>query len=469
VPQDRQTNFPQDFIWGAATASYQIEGAISEGGRGPSIWDTFSHTPGRVHNDDNGDVACDHFNRYGEDLELISDLGLKAYRFSIAWPRIQPTGKGPLNHEGLDFYRRLVEGLREKGVTPVATLYHWDLPQPLEDAGGWRVRDTSYYFSDYASIVAEALGDSIGSWITLNEPWCSAWLGYGIGVHAPGDQDLAAAVAATHHLLLGHGLAVGAIREHSTSNVGITLNLANIRAASSDEADLTAARLADGNANRIFLDPIFKGAYPNDMAQHYGAIMPEIHEGDLATISTPIDFLGINFYAPSTIASRDRIDQARIAGYLVDDSKAPNLVDRDMGAIGVGRPGVPRTPMRWEVESDALRELLVRVRDDYGRFPIFITENGRANDDYVGSDGSVKDPERIEYVHDHLLAVHQAIESGVDVKGYFLWSLMDNFEWSYGFSKRFGIIWVDYDTGRRVKKDSFHWYKNVISEGGFPK
>lgn len=455
--------FPPGFVWGAATASYQIEGAVTEDGRGPSIWDTFSHTPGKVRHGDTGDVACDHFHRLDEDLDLIAELGIDSYRFSIAWPRIQPDGKGPANSAGLDFYRRLVGGLRDRGIKPAATLYHWDLPQALEDAGGWRVRDTSYRFAEYAALCVESLGDQVGMWITLNEPWCSSWLGHAYGYHAPGHRDLGAALAANHHLLLGHGLAVEALRASTSAPVGITLNLANVRSASQHEDDLRAARLVDGVSNRLFLDPIFRAQYPVDMVEHFEGQMPTIEEGDLTEISRTLDFLGINYYQPTLVGSRDRIAEHRNAGYLVDISRPATIVDESLRSVGMHRPGVDRTPMEWEIEPDSLRELLVNVRENYTELPIYITENGCANDDYVAPDGGIHDEERTRYLIGHIGAVHDAISAGVDVRGYFVWSLMDNFEWSEGYSRRFGITWVDYDSGRRVPKDSFRFYQGVAS------
>jgi beta-glucosidase len=456
-------NFGQDFLWGTATASYQIEGAIAEGGRGRSIWDTFSHTPGKVINGDTGDVACDHYNRLDEDLELLADLGVAAYRFSIAWPRIQPDGTGSPNQDGIDFYSRLVDGLLERNITPVPTIYHWDLPQGLQDKGGWKVRDTSYRFADYAGIVTEALGDRITQWITLNEPWCSAWLGYAIGVHAPGEKNIADAVSATHHLLLGHGLALQKMRTLTDAQIGITLNLSVVRPASQDQADTDVARLVDGNLNRIFLDPIFKKSYPADLVEHYGGTIGEATKEDLDIIGQKIDFLGVNFYFPSTVVARQNIDKARSNGLYVDTSNEPNLVDADFGSAGVHRMGVKRTAMDWEIEAGALTELLVRVHDDYSNLPIMITENGCAAHDYVNPSGEVIDDDRVEYLESHIQALSNAIAKGVDVSGYFVWSLLDNFEWAYGYSRRFGIVWIDYETQRRIPKRSFHRYKEIIA------
>lgn len=460
--------FPEGFLWGAATASYQIEGAVKADGRGVSIWDTFSHATGRTHNGDTGDVACDHYGRLQEDLDLISSLGLGAYRFSVAWPRIQPDGRGRPNQAGVDFYRRLVDGLRERGVVPAATLYHWDLPQALEDSGGWVSRDTAMRFGEYVALVAEALGDSVGLWITLNEPWCSAWLGYARAVHAPGRSDIGAALAAHHHLLVGHGEAVQALRSRVAGQVGITLNLAPIRAASEHPDDLAAARRVDGNANRMFLDPIFRGSYPADMAEHYSSYDPGLSvalDGDAATIAQPLDFLGVNFYSPQFVADPGRLDEARAAGFVVRSSDG-GLVGADLRAHGIERPDQRRTAMGWEVDAEALGELLGRLRRDYGQFPIYITENGAATHDYVDPEGRVIDHDRISYIDEHLRALGEVIEAGVDVRGYFVWSLMDNFEWALGYSRRFGLVWVDYPTGTRIPKASFAWYREVAAANG---
>ncbi len=465
----RPITFPAGFTWGTATAAYQIEGAVSAEGRGPSIWDTFSHSAGRTRNGDTGDIATGHYRRLEEDLDLLAELGAPGYRFSIAWPRIQPTGKGPVNVEGLDFYRRLVGGLRQRGIAPVATLYHWDLPQPLEDAGGWSERDTAERFAEYAALAAEALGDDVALWITLNEPWCSAWAGYGEGSHAPGDRNLGRASAATHHLLLAHGLAVPAIRAASpASAVGITLNLTPITPATDHPADKAAASRADGNQNRLFLDPLFKGAYPEDVLDHYAGLSPGfsvVRPGDLEVIGAAIDFLGVNFYSPQTVVARGRADEARRAGFNVGPPR-PNPIAEDLDSLAVLTPARPVTQMGWEVAPDGLAELLVRIRHDYSALPIYITENGAATEDYVDPDGRVHDPERISYIEAHLRAVHRAIEAGVDVRGYFVWSLLDNFEWAQGYARRFGLVWVDFPSGERIRKESFAWYQQVVARNG---
>jgi beta-glucosidase len=460
--------FPDGFVWGAATAAYQIEGSVKAGGRGLSIWDTFSHEPGRTSNGDTADVTCDHYRRVDEDLDLMQRLGLDAYRFSVAWPRIQPEGKGPALQPGLDFYRRLVDGLRQRGITPVPTLYHWDLPQALEDAGGWTARETSERFAAYAAIVAEALGDRVGMWVTLNEPWCSAWAGYGQGRHAPGRQDISAAVLATHHLLLGHAGAAQAVRAATSEPVGITLNLSRFRGVSDHPDDRAAAIRAEGNFNRLFLEPLFHGQYPADMADHYPGLRPEsgvVTPDDLVRIAQPLDFLGINYYSPQHIAHAASMTADLATQSSVSHHPADPVAD-DLEFASIRQADVEATTMGWEVDPAALGELLRWVRDMYTATPIYVTENGAAYGDYVGPDGAVRDPERIAYLDRHLRAVHAAIAAGVDVRGYFVWSLLDNFEWSYGFKHRFGLIWVDYPTGQRIPKSSFDWYRRVIEASG---
>jgi beta-glucosidase len=456
---------PEGFLFGTATAAYQIEGSVAADGRGTSIWDTFSHGKGNTRNGDTGDISCSHFVRSEDDLDLMADLGIAAYRFSISWPRIQPTGKGAAISNGLDFYRRLLDGLRARGILPVLTLYHWDLPQALEDAGGWPERDTASRFADYAAIVARALGDDVGMWITLNEPWCSAWLGYGSGHHAPGKRDMGLAAAAHHHLLLAHGQAMAAIRSAVPgASVGISLNLQPVRAASSHEDDKAAAARVDGNRNRLFLDPIFNGRYPEDMLEHYRGRSPGfavIKDGDLAAISRPLDFLGINFYSPSTVADESRAAAARTAGYCVA-ADAPDPLSADLRCVPVDRPDLSKTEMGWEVEPLALTELLTRVGGEHAGVPLLVTENGAAYADYVGPDGTVRDADRIRYLDGHLRAVLHARDAGVDVRGYFVWSLLDNFEWAHGYSKRFGLVWTDYPTGTRIPKDSFWWYRETL-------
>ena len=449
--------FPAGFKWGTATASYQIEGAVDEDGRSPSIWDTFCRKPGAVANGDNGDVADDHYHRYREDVELMASLGLGAYRFSLAWPRLQPDGRGALNPKGVDFYARLVDALLEHGIEPWATLYHWDLPQVLEDAGGWPARDTALRFADYAAKTHEALRDRIGHWITLNEPWCSSLLGYAAGVHAPGVRDDAAALRAVHHLLLGHGLAASALREQGgASQIGITLNLTAVEPEGEGEADADAARRIDGLANRLFLDPVLAGAYPADVREDVAKVsdFSHVQDGDEARIHVPLDFLGINYYSP-TVAR---------AGGGDPDAASPWVASRDVTITDRGRP---RTDMGWEIEPRGLHDLLTRIGRDYPQAPpIYITENGAAYPDRPPQDSRVRDPDRIAYVDAHLRATHGAIADGADVRGYFLWSLMDNFEWAYGYAKRFGIVFVDYETLERTPKDSARWYAGVARRNG---
>ena len=463
--------FPPGFVWGVSTASYQIEGSVDADGRGPSIWDTYSHEPGRTHNGDTGDIACDHYRRLDSDLDLLATLGVGAYRFSVAWPRVQPTGKGPAHPPGLDFYRRLVDGLGARGIAPALTLYHWDLPQPLEDAGGWVVRDTAERFAEYAALVADALGDDVAMWTTLNEPWCSAWQGYGTGGHAPGRTDVGAAAAATHHLLLGHGMAVDALRAAlPAARVGITLNLAPVRAATDHPDDTAAARRVDGNLNRLFLQPLLEGRYPEDMLEHYRSRRPGfsvIADGDLDIISRPIDFLGVNFYKPDLVAAAGRTAEASAAGYCVPHNNA-TVVSADLGVVSVIHPDTSRTLMSWAIEPEALTELLASLHTTYGALPLYVTENGAAFPDYVGHDGAVHDSERIAYLDGHLRAALAAIAQGVDLRGYFIWSLLDNFEWAHGYQKRFGITWVDFPTGTRIPKDSFSWFRRVVAGNALP-
>ncbi len=457
-------SFPPGFVFGAATSAYQIEGGAAADGRGESIWDRFSHTPGRVHGGDTGDVAADHYHRYAEDIALMREIGLTAYRFSIAWPRIVPDGRGRVNAAGLDFYDRLVDGLLAAGITPFATLYHWDLPQPLQDAGGWADRRVVDAFTDYADVVSRRLGDRVDRWITVNEPWCISFLGYGAGYHAPGIRDIGMAAAANHHLLLAHGKAIPILRAAvENARVGITLNLGDHRPGSDHPLDVAAARRADGNLNRLFLDPIFHGEYPADMLEHYAAVTPGfsvVREGDLELINQPIDFLGVNYYFPSTVIDESRATEARLAGYFVSsEDPFPDLKLRS-----VETPGRDKTAMDWEIHASGLTSLLVRIRDEYHSLPIYITENGAAFDDYVDPNGHVMDLNRIAYLQEHISAVHDAIDAGVNVQGYFVWSLLDNFEWSFGYSRRFGIVWVDFPTGRRLTKASFAWYHDTIKK-----
>ena len=447
--------FPDGFIWGAATASYQIEGAVTEDGRGPSIWDTFSRTPGRVYKGHTGDVACDHYHRYVDDVALMAGLGLASYRYSIAWPRIQPDGTGPVNTRGLDFYDRLTDELIGKGIDPVVTLYHWDLPQTLEDRGGWTVRETAEAFAEYAQIVHARLGDRVRTWTTLNEPWCSAYLGYGSGRHAPGITDPASAFKAVHHLPLGHGLAAQALRAGGAQSVSITLNPAAVFPLNPEiPADVEAARIVDGLSNRVFLDPLLRGHYPADMLEHMSRFtdLSFIQDGDEAIINQPIDVLGVNFYTPTYVSAQPGTPAS----------------PENPGSEGIAfrSPVGPITDIGWQIEPAALTRLLDRIHQDYPGTPMMITENGAAYPDGPSEDGEVHDTNRIEYLDGHLRACLDAISHGVDLRGYFAWSLMDNFEWAEGYNKRFGLVHVDYTTQRRVPKDSARWYQEVIRRNG---
>jgi beta-glucosidase len=448
--------FPDGFVWGAATASYQIEGAVNEDGRGPSIWDTFTRTPGRVHAGHTGDVACDHYHRYVDDVAMMADLGLASYRYSIAWPRIQPDGSGPVNPRGLDFYDRLTDELIGKGIDPVVTLYHWDLPQSLEDRGGWTVRETAEAFAEYAQIVHARLGDRVRTWTTLNEPWCSAYLGYASGVHAPGVKDPVSAFRAVHHLLLGHGLAARALRSAGAQSVSITLNPSAVFPLDENNpGDVDAARIVDGLSNRIFLDPLLRGRYPDDMREHMARFtdLDFIRDGDEAIINAPIDVLGINFYTPSYVSAKP------------GQPASPEAPGTE--GIAFRQPVGPITDIGWQIEPGALTRLLDRIHRDYPGTPMMITENGAAYPDGPSAeDGQIHDTNRIEYFDGHLRACLDAISHGVDLRGYFAWSLMDNFEWAEGYAKRFGIVHVDYATQRRVPKDSARWYQEVIRRNG---
>lgn len=441
-------NFPKEFLWGVATAAYQIEGAVKEDGRGPSIWDVFSHTPGKVIHGDTGDIACDQYHRLEADLDLLFELGIKAYRFSIAWSRVLPQGQGQLNQAGVAYYERLVDGLLKRNITPMVTLYHWDLPQALQEKGGWLNRDTAYIFADYAGQMHRIFGDRIPFWITLNEPWCSAFLGHQQGVHAPGIQDEAAALTATHHLLLAHGLGVAAMRaENKSTNLGITLNLTSNIPASATPADLAATRRVDGQENRLFLDPLFRGVYPADMVEHYRPVsaFQFVKAHDLDIIKAPFDFLGINYYER----------------HLVKADPA----DKELGAIQMIEDG-PRTAGGIGINPEGLEDLLLRVKTDYTDLPLYITENGMAYHDYVDPEGQVKDEERTSYLDDHFRAAHAALLEGVDLRGYFVWSFLDVFEWALGYSKRFGIVYVDYRTQTRIPKLSAQWYSKIIAQNG---
>jgi beta-glucosidase len=445
--------FPPEFVIGSATASYQIEGAAREDGRGTSIWDTFSHTPGTTWKGDTGDVAADHYHRLDSDLDLMAELGLEAYRFSIAWPRIQPTGAGPVNQPGVDFYARLIDGLLERGIRPIATLYHWDLPQALEDAGGWPARDTAWRFAEYAARCAEALGDRVHTWTTLNEPWCAAFLGYAAGIHAPGGTDPAAALAAAHHLNLAHGAGVREIRRHAPAGlVSVTLNFHVLRG-----EDRDATRRIDALANRIFTHPMLRGEYPADLMDDTSPITDWsfVQDGDLATIRQPLDVLGVNYYSTATVRSGTDVE-----------GTTPTAWPGSSHVEFLAQEG-PSTAMGWNIAPEGLEELLLDLHTDFPGQPLMITENGAAFEDVV-VDGEVHDADRVDYLARHFEAAHRAMEKGVDLRGYLVWSLLDNFEWSFGFSKRFGIVRVDYDTQTRTVKDSGRWLATLIASRRLP-
>ncbi len=440
--------FPQGFLWGAATASYQIEGAVNEDGRGVSIWDTFAATPGKVFQGDNGSVAANHYHQMAEDVDLMAQLGLGAYRFSIAWPRIQPDGRGAVIAAGLDFYERLVDTLLAKGIQPFATLYHWDLPQQLEDEGGWLKRETAYAFADYAELVAKRLGDRVAGWITINEPWCIAYLGYGIGIHAPGKRDRQGCVEAGHHVMLAHGLALPRIRAYvnASAKVGITLNFSPAYPADERPETQRDMALADDFGNRWFTDPLFKGHYPEHLFEALGVNSPTIEEGDMALISAPIDFLGVNNYSRVVVRGLEK----------------PPLADACHIVAPI--PGACYTEMGWEIFPQGLTDILVWLHQEYAVPALYVTENGAAFVDTWDGNGHVSDPRRVDYLRDHIEALTKALEQGVALEGYFVWSLMDNFEWAEGYSKRFGVVYIDYATQQRIVKDSGHWYADFIRE-----
>lgn len=451
-----ENTFPQDFVFGTATASYQIEGAANEDGRCPSIWDTFSHTPGATLAGDTGDVATDSYHRWREDLALLKDLGVDAYRFSIAMPRIMPTPNGVVNDKGLDFYERIVDALLESGIKPVVTLYHWDLPQYLGDEGGWLNRKTAYALADYTSVVAKRLGDRVDTWTTLNEPWCSSYLSYGAKEHAPGLGLGPGAFPAVHHLNLAHGLMVQAVRAElgESAKCSVTLNLALNR------GDADACHRLDLISNRAFLDPMLRGRYPDELFAITKGICDWsfVQPGDLEQIHQPIDVLGINYYSTNLLAMSDRPQFPQSA----EASTAPGASDVDW----LPTEG-PHTDMGWNIDPDGLHDLLVRVHDNYPEVPLMVTENGMACKDQlvVNDDGSksVHDADRIDYLQRHLAAARRAMSEGVPLTGYFVWSLLDNFEWYFGYAKRFGITYVDYATQERIPKDSFLWYRNFIA------
>ncbi len=449
-------NFPKNFLWGAATASYQIEGAWNEDGKGESTWDRFCRKPGATHNGDTGDVACDHYHRWREDVALMKDLGLKTYRFSLCWPRILPKGRGAVNPKGLDFYSRLVDALLEADIIPFATLNHWDIPQALEDDGGWAARSTATAFVEYADVVTRALGDRVKHWATHNEPAVVAWLGYELGIHAPGMRDLPMAIRAAHHLLVSHGQSVPVIRRNSPgSEVGMVLNINWGMPASNSAADLEAARGMDGQWVRWFADPLYGRGYPTDVIidfQRAGALprgLDFVQDGDMAAIAAPTDFLGVNYYTRHVI----RAD--------VDENDPQDV-------FPAAHTPEHWTEMDWEIYPYGLTAVLGRVYFDYQPRKLYVAENGASYSTPPDASGRIPDVHRLNYLRSHLAAAHAALQVGVPLAGYFAWSLMDNFEWSRGYSQRFGMVWVDYETQQRIPKDSVLWYRDVIANNGFP-
>ncbi|RLV50777.1 beta-glucosidase [Nocardioides mangrovicus] len=441
--------FPEGFEWGMGTAAYQIEGGVHEGGRGPSIWDTFSHTPGAITRGDTGDVACDHYHRLDRDLDLLAELAMPAYRFSVAWPRVMPDGR-TLNQDGLDFYARLVDGLLDRGIEPMLTLYHWDLPQALEDVGGWRSRETVDRFADYATLVGKELGDRVGTLTTLNEPWCTAYLGHATGEHAPGLRDPALAYPVAHHLNLAHGRAAAALRSvvPASARLSVTLNLQHVVAASDEQADRDAAEHARVLSNDVFLGPMLRGRYDDAVFEETARLTDWsfVRDGDEAECCVPLDFLGVNYYSPGRVSATP------------NDDPWPG----SRTAFRVRMPELPQTVMAWPVQPSALTELLTDVHREY-RVPLVVTENGIAGHDVVDAEHRVRDGHRIDYLRDHLGAVLDAVDAGADVRGYVAWTFLDNFEWAWGYEMRFGLVHVDFDTLVRTPKDSAHWLSDVIA------
>jgi beta-glucosidase len=449
--------FPDGFVWGVGTSSYQIEGAVDADGRARSIWDVFSHTPGKVNRGDTGDVACNSYNRLDEDVRLLSELGVGAYRFSVSWPRVLPAGGGSVNQAGLDYYRRLVERLNENGIRPVATVYHWDLPQALEERGGWANRDTAKRLGELAEVLAGALGDQVAMWVTINEPLQTVQQGYRTGTHAPGHRDHELAAAANHHILLGHGYALAALRAQLPSAViGPTMDPQPFQAL--DDAAKPVARALDAEYNRAYLDPVLRGSYPTDLREDLRPPAPLVLDGDLELISAPIDFFGLNYYRPHYVRSGDwsdlRLGETPIPGYP--------------GAVQYLPPDLACTVMGWPIVPEGLRDLLIRLHEESGGLPIYVTENGCAADDYLTPEGTVEDNDRIAFIHSHLEATLQAIDAGVNVGGYFHWSLMDNFEWAEGYRRRFGLHYVEFGSGRRVPKRSAAFYRQLALTGELP-
>lgn len=445
--------FPKNFLWGASTSAYQIEGAYNEDGRGESVWDRFARIPGKIEDGSNGDVACDHYHRYPEDVALMQHIGLDVYSLTVAWPRILPEGRGRVNQKGLDFYRRLADTLLEAGITPFMTLYHWDLPVALQDEGGWAARSTAEAFVEYADVFTRALGDRVTNWVTHNEPWCASFLSYAIGEHAPGLRDWEAAVKASHHLMLAHGWAIPVFRQNSPGcQTGIVLNFSPSEPASPSAADYHAARRHDGHFNRWFLDPLYGRRYPADMLAEYteNGWLPTdlIQPGDMEAIAAPLDFLGVNYYNRSI--------------HRADIPEEQNLPQTNFMA-----PESEWTDIGWEVHPQSLYNLLCRLHFEYQIPRLIVNENGAAYGDAPDASGRVRDTRRIQFIRDHLIQAHRAIQAGVPLEGYFTWSIMDNYEWAKGYTMRFGLIWVDYQTQQRILKDSALWYRQVIAANGF--
>lgn len=460
LPDSELLRFPPGFLWGAATSAYQVEGAVDVDGRGPSTWDTFCRMPMKVHNGDTGDHGADHYRRYAQDVDLMSSLHLSAYRFSVSWPRVQPDGRGAINQRGLDFYDRLVDRLLARGITPFVTLHHWDLPQALQDLGGWDNRNTAVLFAHYADTVYQRLADRVRNWTTLNEPWCQAFQGHAAGTHAPGLTDPGMAVRALHHLLLGHGLAVQSMRAHQRPGheFSIALNVEPVNPADpGDPADRDAARRVDGLLNRMFLDPVFYGRYPEDVRRDLAGVsdFSFVVDSDFTHITTPLDALCVNYYRRQVVAGPGP-DGGTRAGPMWPGSEDVRFV----------RQGQPLTGLGWEIDPTGLHELLVELGRSYPRLPMYVTENGAAFDDVVSPGERVHDPDRLRYIDGHLRAAHSAIASGADLRGYFVWSLLDNFEWHSGYAKRFGIVYVDFGTQTRIVKDSGWWYRGVAERNG---
>jgi len=443
-------SFPKDFLWGAAASAYQIEGAYKEDGKGESIWDRFTRWEGHVLNGDNGNVACDHYHRYKDDVALIKSLEIPCYGFTVAWTRIQPTGSGAVNHKGLDFYSRLVDELLAAGITPKTTLFHWDLPQALQETAGWTNRDTADRFADYARIVFDHLADRVKMWATHNEPWVSAFLGYATGVHAPGICDYSQAYQAAHHLLLSHGKAVQMFRQGGyEGKIGLILNLNGLIPASDDERDVAATQRVHDETHALFLDPVFKGSYPQALFDYIGVHQPKIHANDLDVIQQPIDFLGLNYYNTDLVSFDifGGLNKAHLTPYSA--------------------PGWGRTEMNWGIHPTGLKNEVLYIKENYGNPELYLTENGCALPDIPDKNGFVKDWDRIRFLQAHIQALHEAVQDGANVQGYFVWSIFDNFEWERGYGQRFGIVRVDFETLQRIPKQSSYWYRELIARNGF--